>query len=49
MCGQRRLKSACASAQADLSLRCPHEELLHHWLLQNAHSEDSDQTACMLI
>ena len=28
MCAQRRLRSACASAQSDQSLRCPHEETL---------------------
>ena len=28
MCAQRRLRSACASAQSDRSLRCPHEETL---------------------
>ena len=32
MCAQRRLKSACASAQSDQSLRCPHEETLYPWL-----------------
>ena len=29
MCAQRRFKSACAFAQSDQSLRCPHEETLH--------------------
>ena len=29
MCAQRRLKSDCASAQSDQSLRCAHEETLH--------------------
>ena len=28
-CAQWRLKSACASAQSDLSLRCQQEEILH--------------------
>ena len=28
MCAQRRLRSACASAQYDQSLHCPHEESL---------------------
>ena len=28
LCAHRRLKSACASAQSDRSLRCPHEERL---------------------
>ena len=28
VCAQRRLRSACASAQSDQSLRCPHEETL---------------------
>ena len=32
MCAQRRLRSACASAQSALSLRCPHEATLHPWL-----------------
>ena len=32
MCAQRRLKSACASAQSDQNLCCPHEETLHPWL-----------------
>ena len=41
MCAQRRLKSACVSAQSDQSLRYPHEETLHPWLS----SEDSDQAA----
>ena len=34
MCAQRRLKSACASAQTDQSLRCPQEECLHPGLLK---------------
>ena len=29
---QRRLKSACASAQSDYSFRCPYVETLHAWL-----------------
>ena len=29
MCAKGRLKSACASAQSDLSFPCPHEETLH--------------------
>ena len=32
ICDQRRLRSACASAQSDRSLRCPHEETLHTWV-----------------
>ena len=28
LCGQRRLRSAWASAQSDQSLRCPHEKRL---------------------
>ena len=43
MCGQRRHKSACASAQSDLSLHCLHEETLHPWL-SKIPSKDSDQT-----
>ena len=44
VCTQRRLTSACASAQSDQSIRCPHEETLQP-------SADSDQTArmCRLI
>ena len=29
MCVRRRLRSDCASAQSDQSLRCPHEETLY--------------------
>ena len=47
MCAQRGLKTACASAQSDQSLRCEHEEILHPWLSKNAPNEDSDQTARM--
>ena len=32
MCSQRRLSSACASAQSDQSIRCAHEETVHLWL-----------------
>ena len=32
VCAQRRLRSACASAQSDQSLCCPHEESLGPWL-----------------
>ena len=28
MCAQQRLRSACAFAESDQSLRCPHEETL---------------------
>ena len=45
MCAERRFKSACASAQFDQSPCCPHEEFLHPFAIQNAPSEDSDQTA----
>ena len=34
MCAQRRLKSTCASAQSDFSLRGPHKETLHPWLFR---------------
>ena len=34
ICVKRRLKSACASAQSDQSLRSPHEESLHPWLFK---------------
>ena len=47
MCAQRRLKLACASAQANQSLRCPHEENFASIASQNAPSEDSDQTGRM--
>ena len=40
MCSQLRLKSACAYVQSDLSLRCPHEEILHPCVIQNVHSKD---------
>ena len=29
---QRRLRSDCACAQSDRSLRCPHEETLHPYI-----------------
>ena len=29
MCAQQRLKSACASAQSDQCLHCPHDVILH--------------------
>ena len=45
MCAQRRLKSACAIIQSYLSIRCPNEEALHHWLSKNALRDDSVQTA----
>ena len=32
MCAQRRLRSACTSAQADQSLRCPPEDTLDPWV-----------------
>ena len=32
MCVQRRLKSACTSAQSDQSLRLPHQETFQPWL-----------------
>ena len=47
MCAQRRLRSTCASAQSDPSLRCLQEETLRHLLSKNALSEDSDQSARM--
>ena len=36
------LKSACASAQSDQSLRCPHEETFASLAVQYAPSEDAD-------
>ena len=35
---------ALASMQSDQSLRCPHEETLHPWLVK-MHRENFDQTA----
>ena len=46
ICAQRRLNSVCASAQSHHNLRCPHEETIA-LVIQNAPSEDSDQTARM--
>ena len=46
MCVQRRLKLACTYAQSDQGLRCPHEDTAY-LVIQNAPSEDSDQTARM--
>ena len=46
MCAQRRLKSACTSAQSDRSRLCPQEETAS-LAIQNAPSEDSDQTSRM--
>ena len=43
MCAQRRLRSACASTQADQSLHCPLKVLLHPWLLKCTRRR-SDQT-----
>ena len=48
MCAQRRLRSACAAAQSDQSLRCPLKETLHPGTIQNAPREDSDQIALNL-
>ena len=45
MYAQRKLKSACASAHSDQSLRCSHE--VASLAIQNAPSEDSDQTVHM--
>ena len=47
MCAQLKLKSACASAQSDQSLCCPHEKKIASSTIQNAPSDDSDQTARM--
>ena len=43
---QRRLKSACASAQCDQSLRCPHEEncILGCLKCVNGHSDQNART-----
>ena len=45
-CDQRRLRSDCASALSDLSLRYPHEET-GYFAIDTAHSEDPAQTARM--
>ena len=45
-CAPNEVKSACALAQSESSLSCPHEESLH-LAIQNAPSEDADQTAQM--
>ena len=37
MCVQQRLRSACASAQSDQSLRYPHEEMFSPWLSLKQH------------
>ena len=49
ICGQGRLKLACAYEQFDQSICCPDEEISLPWLskTQNAPNEDSDQTAWM--
>ena len=36
---QWRHKSACASAQSDQSLRCPHKEAVHHCAIENEPTE----------
>ena len=43
ICGQRRPRSVCASAQADQDLHCP---LMEHWVLKNItkYSEIPNQT-----
>ena len=46
MCAQRRLKSACASAQSDQSLRYPHEDTLYSGYPKCTQWK-SDQTARM--
>ena len=43
ICDERRLKSACASAQSGESIHCPNEETVYPWLSNNAPSEDSYQ------
>ena len=44
---QRRFKSTCASVKSDQSLPCPQEEILTSLAIQNALSDESDQTARM--
>ena len=44
ICVQRRLKSACASAQSDQRLHCPHEETLHSWRPLGTQCAQSDQS-----
>ena len=34
ICVRQRFNLACAFAQSDQSLRCPHEETLHPWLFK---------------
>ena len=46
MSAQRRLRSACASAQSGQSLHCPHEEALNPWL-SNEHQTKTYQTVQM--
>ena len=45
MCAQRRLRSACADAQADQSLRSPLEDALDPWLPTKCPSK-TGQTVC---
>ena len=47
ICTQRRLRSACTSAQSDQNLLCLPQEILAPWLLSKQLREDSDQTAGM--
>ena len=53
MCAQRRLRSACASAQSDLSLCCPLEDALDPWVPTECSATPliTDQTVrmCRLI
>ena len=47
ICAQRRLRSACVSAQSDESLRCTLEDDLHLWLPTVTCEDRSDQTMQM--
>ena len=44
----RRLRSACANAQADPCLRCAHEEIFLSSAIKNALNKDSDHIARMI-
>ena len=48
-CAQRRIRSACASAQSDQSLRYPHEETLASWLSKERPAKTDQITAQSLM
>ena len=45
MCARRRLKSACASAQSDQCIRCPHGEILTKCALRRFWSDCANRGA----